>query len=71
MVYLLCCMKESTFSRVAATIGWDFMDSDALELAIIGEIMNDGYDSDDSDFLTGMSDRDPSFGSRRTRCLAA
>ena len=48
------------FAR-GSTIGWDFMDSDALELAIIGEIMNDGYDSDDSDFLTGMSDRDPSF----------
>jgi len=51
---------EHFFAR-GTTIGWDFMDSDALELAIIGEIMNDGYDSDDSDFLTGMSDRDPSF----------
>ncbi|MCK5481186.1 MAG: MipA/OmpV family protein, partial [Gammaproteobacteria bacterium] len=51
---------EHFFAR-GSTIGWDFMDSDSLELAVIGEILNDGYDSGDSKFLKGMSDRDPSF----------
>lgn len=49
------------FAR-GSTIGWDFLDSDSLELAVIGEFLNDGYDSGDSRFLRGMSDRDPSFG---------
>ena len=49
------------FAR-GGTIGWDFLGSDALELAVIGEVLNDGYDSGDSDFLRGMSDRDASFG---------
>lgn len=53
--------SEHFFAR-GSTIGWDFMDSDSLELAVIGEFLNDGYDSGDSKFLTGMSDRDPSFG---------
>lgn len=48
------------FAR-GSTIGWDFLNSDALELAVIGEFINDGYESGDSDFLSGMSDRDPSF----------
>jgi len=52
---------EHFFAR-GTTIGWDFMDSDTWELAIIGEFLGDGYDSGDSDFLSGMSDRDPSFG---------
>ena len=52
---------EHFFAR-GSTIGWDFMDSDAMELAVIGEFLGDGYDSGDSDFLNGMSDRDPSFG---------
>ena len=52
---------EHFFAR-GSTIGWDFMDSDDLELAVIGEFINDGYDSGDSKFLTGMSDRDPTFG---------
>jgi outer membrane protein len=52
---------EHFFAR-GGTIGWDFLDSDAMELAVIGEVLNDGYDSGDSDFLRGMSDRDPSFG---------
>ena len=38
------------------------MDSDALELAVIGEFISEGYESGDSDFLRGMDDRDPSFG---------
>ena len=52
---------ERFFVR-GATIGWDILDSDVWQLAIIGEFLNDGYDSSDSDFLVGMSDRDPSFG---------
>ncbi len=32
------------------------------EIAVVGEYLADGYDSDDSDFLDGMSDRDPSVG---------
>jgi outer membrane protein len=52
---------ERFFAR-GGTIGWDFMDSDAIEVAVIGEILNDGYESGDSAFLAGMSDRDPSFG---------
>jgi len=52
---------EHFFAR-GSTIGWDFMDSDALELAVIGEYLADGYESSDSDFLKGMDDRDPSFG---------
>ncbi len=52
---------EHFFVR-GATLGWDILDSDVWELAIIGEVLNDGYDSSDSDFLVGMSDRDPSFG---------
>ncbi len=52
---------EHFFVR-GATLGWDILDSDVWELAIIGELLNDGYDSSDSDFLVGMSDRDPSFG---------
>ena len=54
--------EGANFFARGATIGWDFMDSDTLEVAIIGEILNDGYDSGDSDFLAGMSDRDPSIG---------
>ena len=59
---------ERFFVR-GATIGWDILDSDVWQLAIIGEFLNDGYDSSDSDFLVGMSDRDPSFGVGGTRDL--
>jgi len=52
---------EHFFAR-GSTIGWDFMDTDGLEVAVIGEILNDGYDSSDSKFLKGMGDRDPTFG---------
>ncbi len=34
----------------------------ALNLRLVGEYLADGYDSSDSDYLVGMSDRDPSFG---------
>ena len=52
---------EHFFAR-GATLGWDFLDSDAFEFAVIGEFMNGGYDSSDSNFLRGMDDRDASFG---------
>ena len=52
---------ERFFAR-GQTIGWKITDSDVWELAIIGEYMNYGYDSSDSDFLDSMSDRDPSIG---------
>ena len=52
---------ENFFAR-GSTIGWNFLGSGSLELAVIGEVLNDGYESGDSNFLTGMSDRDPSFG---------
>ena len=52
---------EHFFAR-GATIGWDFLDSSVVELAVIGEFIKDGYESSDSNFLKGMSDRDPTFG---------
>jgi outer membrane protein len=52
---------EHFFAR-GATIGWDFLDSDVLELAVIGQFLGDGYDSSDSRALKGNGDRDPSFG---------
>ena len=44
------------------TIGWDFTTSDEWELAVIAEYLNYGYEDSDSDFLSGMRDRDPSIG---------
>jgi outer membrane protein len=52
---------EHFFAR-GATIGWDFLDSDALEVAVIGQYLADGYDSSDSRALKGNGDRDASFG---------
>jgi len=52
---------EHFFAR-GGSIGWDFLDSSALELAIIGQFLGDGYDSSDSKALKGNGDRDPSFG---------
>ena len=52
---------ERFFAR-GSTIGWNFLDSNTMELAVIGEYIGDGYESGDSSFLTGMSDRDPTFG---------
>lgn len=49
------------FAR-GATIGWDFLDSDVMEVAIIGQYLADGYDSSDSRVFKGNGDRDPSFG---------
>jgi len=43
------------------SIGWNFLDSNELELAVIGELVGEGYESGDSRALTGMSDRDPSL----------
>jgi outer membrane protein len=52
---------EHFFAR-GATIGWDFLDSDVLELAVIGQFLGDGYDESDSKALRGNGDKDPSFG---------
>ena len=54
--------EGSHFFLRGQSIGWDFMGDSPLEVAIVGELFADGYDSGDSDFLDGMSDRDPSFG---------
>jgi outer membrane protein len=45
-----------------SSLGWKFVQSKGLEFAAVGEYLADGYDSSDSDYLSGMSDRDPSFG---------
>ena len=52
---------EHFFAR-GSTIGWDFLDSSVVELAVIGEFIGEGYESSDSKFLKGMSDRDPTLG---------
>ena len=52
---------EHFFAR-GASLGWDFLDSDVLELAVIGQFLGDGYDESDSKALRGNGDRDPSFG---------
>jgi len=52
---------ESFFVR-GSSLGWKFIHSNGLEFAAVGEYLADGYDSSDSDYLRGMSDRDPSFG---------
>lgn len=49
------------FAR-GATIGWDFLDSDVLEVAVIGRYLADGYDDGDSETLRGNGNKDPSFG---------
>ncbi|NOR39981.1 MAG: hypothetical protein GQ537_02070 [Gammaproteobacteria bacterium] len=49
------------FAR-GGTIGWDFLDSDVLEVAVIGQAMADGYDSNDSRATKGNGDRHSSFG---------
>lgn len=54
--------EGSHFFARGGTIGWDFLDSDVLELAVIGQFLGDGYDESDSNFLLGNGDKDPSFG---------
>ena len=52
---------ENFFAR-GGTIGWDFLNSDVAEVAIIGQAMTDGYDSNDSSATKGNGDRHSSFG---------
>ena len=52
---------EHFFAR-GGTIGWDFLDSDVLELAVIGQALADGYEDGDAKILKNNGDRDPSFG---------
>jgi outer membrane protein len=52
---------EHFFAR-GNNIGWDFLDSDVLEVAVIGEYLADGYEESDSNFLLGNGDKDPTIG---------
>lgn len=52
---------ENFFVR-GGSLGWKFVDSNGLELSLLGQVLADGYDSSDSDYLSGMDDRDTSFG---------
>jgi outer membrane protein len=52
---------EHFFAR-GNNIGWDFLDSDVLEVSVIGEYLADGYDASDSKFLKGNGDKDPTLG---------
>jgi len=52
---------EHFFAR-GNQIGWDFLNSEAWELAVIGEYQGgQSYNNSDSKKLTAMNDRDPSF----------
>ena len=52
---------EQFFAR-GGNIGWDFLNSDVVEVAVIGQFLGDGYDESDSRILKGNGDKDPSFG---------
>jgi len=52
---------EHFFAR-GGTIGWDFLNSDVLELAIIGQALGDSYEDGDARILKNNGDRDQSFG---------
>ena len=52
---------EHFFAR-GGTIGWDFLNSDVLEVAVIGQALADGYDESDSKIFRNNGDRDMSFG---------
>ena len=52
---------EHFFAR-GGNIGWDFLNSDVVELAVIGQFLGDGYDESDSRIFKGNGDKDPSFG---------
>lgn len=53
--------ENDTFFVRATSVGWKLVANETWEVAAIGEFHGDGYDSSDSDFLNGMSDRDQSF----------
>jgi outer membrane protein len=44
-----------------ANFGWMFVNRPNMELAVVGEIRTDGYDSGDANILQGMDDRDPTL----------
>jgi outer membrane protein len=54
--------EKGPFFARGNNIGWDFVPSEALEVAVIGEFINDGYEESDSDFLLGNGDKDASIG---------
>lgn len=54
--------EKGPFFARGNNIGWDFIPSEALEVAVIGEYLANGYDESDSTFLLGNGDKDPSIG---------
>jgi len=52
---------EHFFAR-GDNIGWSFLDSDVLEVAVIGQYLDDGYEESDSKFLRGNGDKDATIG---------
>jgi outer membrane protein len=46
----------------ASNFGWKFIRGGEWELSALIEFQGDGYESSDSDFLSGMDDRDPYVG---------
>jgi outer membrane protein len=52
---------EHFFAR-GGSLGWDFLESEVLEVAVLGQFLGDGYDESDSKALRGNGDRDASFG---------
>lgn len=54
--------EGSHFFVRGSNLGFKLFHNKDIELSVIGEYLADGYESSDSDYLTGMSDRDPSFG---------
>ena len=52
---------DKFFAR-GSNIGWKFIENKRWEIAAVGELMPDYYDSSESDFFDGMDDRKRSFG---------
>lgn len=61
LVPLVMYEGDNFFAR-GGSLGWKFVTQSPWEVAVVGEFLGDGYESGDSNYLRGMSDRDPSFG---------
>lgn len=61
LVPLVMYEGDNFFAR-GGSLGWKFVTRSPWEVAVVGEFLGDGYESGDSNYLRGMSDRDPSFG---------
>ncbi|MGB5211410.1 MAG: MipA/OmpV family protein [Gammaproteobacteria bacterium] len=44
-----------------SNLGWKFVDTKPWQVSVLGEWWADGYESSDSNALSGMKDRDPSL----------